>query len=423
MDLAIYTLRSLAYAIVDPQYALILTLLAVMFYMQNRKNSFMQRMILGESFNSPLELTLSQIVLGILAGALGSIILTYLGVVFDKNSGIGILFMVSLLLMFYKPRFFCFSYSAALLGIVTIILNSIYASMKMESPLNINVVSLITFVGVLHIIEGILVSFDGDRGAIPVFTNKDGRILGGFALKRHWAIPLALIILMKGTIDTGTVEIANPSWWPLIQGESFKKIMETAVISLVPFYGVIGYSSVTFTSNKKEKVRGSGVGIFLYGLIMILVGQLGNLGLVFQVVGLVLMPLAHEAMLKYQNVIEQRKEPVFVSDEEGISILDVSPNSPAQNAGIKSGDKILAINEEKVVNEIHAYKLIKESYLTVDMKIKNRKGSVKNILINQVDNKRLGVILVPKVVNDKDMINYDKQSFNDILDKLKNKDK
>jgi hypothetical protein len=423
MDLAIYTLRSLAYAIVDPQYALILTLLAVMFYMQNRKNAFMQRMILGESFNSPLELTLSQIVLGILAGALGSIILTYLGVVFDKNSGIGILFMVSLLLMFYKPRFFCFSYSAALLGIVTIILNSIYASMNMESPLNINVVSLITFVGVLHIIEGILVSFDGDRGAIPVFTNKDGRILGGFALKRHWAIPLALIILMKGTIDTGTVEIANPSWWPLIQGESFKKIMETAVISLVPFYGVIGYSSVTFTSNKKEKVRGSGVGIFLYGLIMILVGQLGNLGLVFQVVGLVLMPLAHEAMLKYQNVLEQRKEPVFVSDEEGISILDVSPNSPAQNAGIKSGDKILAINEEKVVNELHAYKLIKESYLTVDMKIKNRKGSIKNILINQVENKRLGVILVPKVVNDKDMINYDKQSFNDILDKLKNKDK
>ncbi|QAA34988.1 PDZ domain-containing protein [Clostridium manihotivorum] len=423
MDLAIYTLRSLAYAIVDPQYALILTLLAVMFYMQNRKNAFMQRMILGESFNSPLELTLSQIVLGILAGALGSIILTYLGVVFDKNSGIGILFMVSLLLMFYKPRFFCFSYSAALLGIVTIILNSIYASMNMESPLNINVVSLITFVGVLHIIEGILVSFDGDRGAIPVFTNKDGRILGGFALKRHWAIPLALIILMKGTIDTGTVEIANPSWWPLIQGESFKKIMETAVISLVPFYGVIGYSSVTFTSNKKEKVRGSGVGIFLYGLIMILVGQLGDLGLVFQVVGLVLMPLAHEVMLKYQNVLEQRKEPVFVSDEEGISILDVSPNSPAQSAGVKSGDKILAINEEKVVNELHAYKLIKESYLTVDMKIKNRKGSIKNILINQVENKRLGVILVPKVVNDKDMINYDKQSFNDILDKLKNKDK
>lgn len=423
MDLAIYTLRSLAYAIVDPQYALILTLLAVMFYMQNRKNSFMQKMILGESFNSPLELTLSQIVLGILAGALGSVILTYLGVVFDKNSGIDILFIVSLLLMFYKPRFFCFSYSAAILGIVAIVLNYIYSSMGIAVPLNINVTSLITFVGVLHIVEGILVSFDGAKGAIPVFTNKDGRILGGFALKRHWAIPIALIILIKGVVDTGTVEIANPSWWPLIQSGSFKKIMETAVISLVPFYGVVGYSSITFASDKKEKARNSGVGILVYGLCMVLVGQLGNFGIVLQVIGLILMPLAHEFMLRVQNKVEQSKEPMFISDDEGVSVLDVSPGSPAYTAGVKSGDKILAINEEEVINELHAYKLIKESYVSVDIKLKNRKGSIKNILINQVENKRFGVILVPKVVNNKDMINYDKQNFNEILDKLKNKDK
>ena len=35
-------------------------------------------MTLGEELNSPLELTLSQIVLGILAGAIGSIVLSVL---------------------------------------------------------------------------------------------------------------------------------------------------------------------------------------------------------------------------------------------------------------------------------------------------------------------------------------------------------
>ena len=35
---------------------------------------------------------------------------------------------------------------------------------------------------------------DGDRGAVPVFTNRDGKILGGYALKRYWVLPIAIMI-------------------------------------------------------------------------------------------------------------------------------------------------------------------------------------------------------------------------------------
>ncbi len=88
--------------------------------MKNRRVSIMQKMTVGESLNSPLELTLSQLVLGIVAGAIGSIILSSLGIVFNQNSGIELIFMVSLFLVFIKKRFVCFSYSGAILGLISI---------------------------------------------------------------------------------------------------------------------------------------------------------------------------------------------------------------------------------------------------------------------------------------------------------------
>lgn len=421
MDLAIHTLRSVAYAIVGPSYAFVLIIIGVMFYLQNKKTSFVQKMIIGESFSSSLELTLSQLVLGIFAGAIGSIVLTYLGVIFDENSGIEILFMISLLLMFYKPRFFCFAYSSSVLGLVSIGLNSAYRSLGNQALINVNIVSLVTFVGVLHFMEGLLIIADGAKGAIPVFTNKDGRILGGFAFKRYWAIPVSVILIVTGAADAATEQVANPSWWPLIQNPSYIKAIATAVITLMPFYGVLGYSSVTFTKSKKEKIYNSGILTAIYGLLIIAVAQLGKLGVAGQLVAVIIMPLTHELMIRVQNKLEEKDNPLYISGDDGIAILEVAPNSPAFQAGIKSGDKIIEINEEKVFSELDAYNRIRESYLDMKVKIKDRKGHIINHSLRANQDKRIGVVLVPKMVKTEDMINLDKKGFNEILDKLKNK--
>lgn len=421
MDLAIHTLRSVAYAIVGPSYAFVLIIIGVMFYLQNKKTSFVQKMIIGESFSSSLELTLSQLVLGIFAGAIGSIVLTYLGVIFDENSGIEILFMISLLLMFYKPRFFCFAYSSSILGLISIGLNSVYASLGTQALITVNIVSLVTFVGVLHFMEGLLIIADGAKGAIPVFTNKDGRILGGFAFKRYWAIPVSVILIVTGTADAATEQVANPSWWPLIQSPSYIKSIATAVIALMPFYGVLGYSAVTFTKSKKEKIYSSGILTAIYGLLIIAVAQLGKFGIAGQLVAVIIMPLTHELMIRMQNKLEEKDNPLYISGDDGIAILEVAPNSPAFQAGIKSGDKIIEINDEKIFSELDAYNRIRESYLDMEVKIKDRKGHIISHSLKANQDKRIGVVLVPKMVKTEDMINLDKKGFNEILDKLKDK--
>ena len=88
MDLIIHSLKSIAVAIIEPMHLVMLVVFGIIFYFKNVRIVSIQKMTLGEGINSPLELTLSQIVLGILAGAIGSIILSVLGVTFSENSGI-----------------------------------------------------------------------------------------------------------------------------------------------------------------------------------------------------------------------------------------------------------------------------------------------------------------------------------------------
>ena len=116
-----------------------------------------------------------------------------------------------------------------------------------------------------------------------------------------------------------------------------------------------GYSSVTFTKRKKEKVLGAGIGILLYGISLLIVSQLCSIGLVGEIIALVYMPLAHELLIKFERMKEKNGEYLYVSGEDGISILEVAPNSVAFEAGIRRGDKILAVNGEAATSEAVSY--------------------------------------------------------------------
>lgn len=418
MDLSRYALKSIAAAVTEPGAVLMLVVLGIILYLKNKKISLMQKMIMGEYIHSPLELTLSQMVLGIVFGSIGSLILAYLGVAFDGNSGIWILFIISIILMFYNPRFFCFSYSASILGFVSVIINIFYKDAMGDMPISINIVSLMTFVGVMHILEGFLVMFDGAKGAMPVFTSKDGNVAGGFALKRYWPLPVALIIIMSGNADFSVKLTSWPEWWPLIQHGTMYTVLITAAIQMMTLYGVVGYSSYTFKMNKKQKTRFSGICILIYGLILTGAAQFAEINTITQIAVIIFAPAAHEFMLYIQRAVEAKKNYIYISDE-GICILDVIKNSPAEKIGIRSGDKILEINGEKVDNEKKLFATLRKSYIKMDFVIRNVNGEIRNISCDALKGKRFGIVIVPKAVEMNNIISVKKDSFQDILNKMK----
>lgn len=426
MNLFMYPLRVIAESIITPPLSVILIIVSMILYIKNNKTITMQKMILGGSVNSSIELTLSQIVLGIIGGILGSIILTGLGVVFSDISGIVFLFLTSILLMFIRPRLICFSYSGAILGMLSIVIKIISPYITQLSDLkilNVNIVYLMTFVGVLHAIEGFLVMTDGHRGAIPVFTNKQGKIFGGYAFKRYWLLSVA--IMTSGVINSFglnyvLISTEMPYWWPMIKLNQFNIITNT-IFSVFSMYAIVGYSTVTFTRSKREKAISSGIHIVTYGISLIIVAQLARVGLLGEIAVVTFAPLAHEFMLNIQRKNEEKRCAKFVSDEEGLVVLEIAVDSPIRDFGIDIGSKILSVNNININSEAEIYPILRKNLNRGILKFKDSNGFVKEFEYKHENNKRLGIALVPRNVNEKGMSSGDSESFKNILKILKDK--
>lgn len=430
MDIALSTLRSISTAIISPEWIILFILLALYLHSRNRKTVNMQKMIMGESMNSALELTLSQVVVGIVAGIVASIILSYLGVMFDEGSSIEFLFIISLMLMFFNARLVCFSYAGSILGVVSLCAALLYkysgGILKYSdvSFMLVDISALMTLVAVLHFIEGILVMIDGDKGYIPVFSKRDDRIVGGFTLQRYWALPVALMLILSGADAKGATEqIANPSWWPLLHTPFSAGQLQKMVIDIFPFMGVIGYSSATFTMDRKSKKVASGEFIMAYSLILFILAQLSAYFYIFKFIVVIFAPVGHEAMLRIQRNMDLKREPKYVSDEEGIMILDIAPNSPAEEMGIRSGDKLIEINNRAVEKEEDIITRIHEHSNFLWLKIKKDSGEYKELEYTKLNpQSRLGIVYVPRnLPGEGKVIKVDETKFREILEKLKNR--
>lgn len=429
MNLIMHILWNISETLVTSSAIIILLAMFFYLYSKNKKTVVMQRMILGGSVNSSIELTLSQIVLGIIGGAIASILLGTIGVVFDENSGIIFLFYISLVLMMINPRYICFSYSGALLGLVSIvirILNSVGIGFNGQEFLTVDVMYIMMFVGILHIIEGFLVMIDGDRGAIPVFTEKNGKILGGYSFRRYWVLPISIITI----IGVNEVKFWNsdilteiPKWWPIIKFSSSMVLPATLGLVLLNFFGVIGYSSLTFTRSKREKAIVSGIHILSFGVILTLVSQISRFGIIGEAIVIVFAPISHEIMLKIQVIEEKRRTPKYISDEKGLVILEVAEDSKFNEFGIDIGSKIITVNDQNVDSELEMYSIIKENLYNAIFNIIDSKGNIKQIKFRHKKNSRLGIVVVPKHVEKKDAIEIDDSSFKEVLDKIKEKHK
>lgn len=419
MDLIIHSLKSIAIAIIEPMHLLMLIIFGVIFYFKNVRIVSIQKMTLGEGLNTPLELTLSQIVLGILAGAIGSVILSVLGVTFRENSGIEFIFMISILALFYKKKYISYAYSAAILGAIGIALNFISNISGTKVFLNVNILSLMTFVGIMYILEGVLIIFDGDRGAIPVFTKKEEKIVGGFSFSRYWPIPIAILMIFSNSaFDTDSIYLNAASWWPIVNRKEILSLLSTIMIASIPLYGILGYRNVTFTQEKKTKSLRCGSIILLYGLSIVLVSQLAAINVLGQIITVIYSPLAFEFIMRLEYKKEKNGEFLYVSDEEGIMVLEVTPNSPAYEVGIKRGDKIIEINGQNISSEGDIFKAARDNIFKMPIKIKNDSGQVLEYII-QPRNKRLGLLLVPKMVRKEDMFEIKPDDLKNIIDEIK----
>ncbi|MDQ0150753.1 signal protein PDZ [Eubacterium multiforme] len=420
MDLILNTLKSVAYIFISPSLLLVLIIIGIMFYLKNRKVTLMQKMVLGESINSPLELTLSQITLGIISGAIISIILSTLGVVFKQNSGIEFLLALSILVLAFKRKIINFAYLGGIIGGLSIIVTYLNIGGDKNDFLKLNITALIIVVGVIYIIQGLLIMFDGSRGSIPIFSKNNGKVIGGYMLNRCWIMPIALFISLLNGIDSNKIieNISYPSWWPIISNSQVIALIATGTLVMIPYFSISNYSSITFTKTKKMKILTSGIQMIIYGILICLISLVAKLGLAGKIFVVIMVPLIYEIMVRISNKIEDKEKPMFYSDDKGICVLEVVPLSKSYLAGIRVGDRITALRGKCIESEKEIYEALMNNYMNVELEVESLNGERKKVQVGK--GKIPGMLLVPRTVDDKKKVDLTKNKINEILDKLKN---
>lgn len=271
----------------------------------------------GRAIDSPIPLVIRTWLVGILVGLLGSFL--WINSSFSITPiQIALVWGVIILFSLFRFRFACISYSVGLLSILHL---SILSNPGIETLVGdhwmINLIKQFTvgdwifIVGILHMIEWLLIRLDGNRGMLPIkLKHKQGKAVSGYQLSRLWTIALM---------------IPTSSGW-------------------IPFPVSLSFASNNSSKPLVQQQRLVSTYILLFAILLLISSKIATFFPTFQWVGALVCLLGHEWIYLRERVGEQRKDPVFVSDEKGLKVLAVLSRTPAEEMGIRSGFIIQKLN-------------------------------------------------------------------------------
>lgn len=393
--------------IFDPAWIINPLFILVLFVMISQYKNIIaiQKQMYGGLIRTKMkDLVASSILAGVLAGLAGSVIITVLGVTFLNSTGLITVVVFSLLLMFFvNTRYVCLSYSGGILSVVSLLFTALVAHglvdkndvfmRYIQSGLAIDVSGLMIIVAIMHLIESILLWVDGHRGAVPVFMKHKGKLVGGFVMQRLWIMPILFFIAVSGTDVIGQT-VSTPHWWPLF-GVNLPK---NAIFAPIALLAMLGYSDFSISTPVVQKVRRTSIELFGFSIVLLILSMISFKVYAFKYIAALFAPLAHEALILYERFKETSGRPLWNYAHDGVIVVDTIPASRAEMIGIKSGDKLIGINNtpvnciEDVVTILGKYL----SYIWID--VINIKGEKRLIEFANYQGgiNELGIITVPK---------------------------
>ena len=352
---------------------------------QYRRLNSIRESFYGVPIKSNWNEAATAIIFGLVGGLLGSVIMVLTGVTLT-GSGLIFIWPLAIILMLINVRFICFAYAGGILA-----LSRIFFGFP-----QVNVSQVLALVAVLHMVESLLILFSGHLGAIPsYFRDRDGRVVGGFTLQKFWPIPIAALAFMTGmNVPPGGVDM--PEWWPLIKPVAANP--ENIIYTLIPVVAALGYGDMAIARNPVQKSRISAGYLALYSLVLLLLAVLSSHSVLLAVAAAVFAPMGHELVIYIGRKTEMQGQPIYVPGADGMTLLDVIPDSPAWRAGIRSGDVIVAVNGLPVIrrSDFAAISCAVNPPLQVEYFSRRQRRLLKGKLAFNKGENHLGILSVPE---------------------------
>lgn len=304
-----------------------------------------------EGTEKPILATISSIFFGMIGGLIATVIFIYLQVYLVPIDFIYI-FVVTILLSLIDTRFVCFAYG----GSIVVLLNLIFGFPDIDRY------DLMQLVAVLHMVEALLIALNGDyQRRVTNFTLGYNNV-GGYIFSRIWPLPLVLFI-----------------------GDT--------MIKPITITALLNYGDFTVSNYPKDKTIKSGIVLFIYGLVLLVITRLNINPYLAPAVAII----GHEFIIHINKYREKARIPLFVEPAEGVRVLDVKQRSVAKKIGISKGDIILRINETPINDEKDLKDIEDINHNIYKIKYFNiKKGIV--IKIYKGKRKTLGIISLPRVL-------------------------
>jgi membrane-associated protease RseP (regulator of RpoE activity) len=169
-------------------------------------------------------------------------------------------------------------------------------------------------------VHGVMMLLDWKRGFMPVLFSRKGIIRGGFKLEKLYLVPAVVAFYSASGSILGS-SVFYLTLFHLFQIEetvmTFGKKQAIQVLSgLKILTGVLIFTGAYIISSFMESV---------YLLI-------------------ILVPLLIYLEKMAFRLLESRRKPYYVSDDEKIMVLEVREGTPAYRSGLRSGSRILSLD-------------------------------------------------------------------------------
>lgn len=328
-------------------------------FLQYKKVGKMEREILGKYKKSPFWNTIISTFYGLVGGIIGSIISVYFNVSINQRDFLLIL-PLAIILSVIHPRFICYSYAGGIISLISLILGW---------P-KINVTGIMYIVGILHLAESLLILLDGINSKMPIFTEKEGQLVGGFFMNRFWPVPFTIFV-------------------------------ENGFIYPVTILAILGYGDFSLSSDPALKSRRTSGLLLTFSIILILFAKISADSIVFKYIAAVFSPIAHEFIIMLGKNIENKGEYIYTPAKHGLKVLDIIPGSIGEKIGLNPGDIILSINGRRIFTkeDIEEALYFRPKCIIIDVYDINRGFITKRYdnHDNVIDS--LGVIIVPDTID------------------------
>ena len=243
--------------------------------------------------------------------------------------------------------------------------------------------SIAVLLGLLLVAEGWLIRTRGALHASPLYEKgKRGMIVGAQKSKRIWLVPVLLFI------PNGMLDVPSDLWPVFAFGDT-----EWAPI-VVPFF--IGFSAKAKSTLLANVVQPLGMRIAAIGFVVLAVAAAGYWLPYLSLAAVAIAIVGRAIVFFVYKSREETRPSFFTSSQNGLMILGVLPESPAERMGLRPGELLTKVNGRIVHSRAELYEALQSNRAHCKLEIFDINDQIRLVqnALYEGDHHELGILAV-----------------------------